>query len=184
MAIKKNTPAAPDAPDAAQTTEAAAPAKAPAKTTKPAPKATATKPAATKSAAAATPAPEPTTAPDAAPAAPSAPLEKVSRKELALAIQEKVRAAGKAVPLSIAEIMVLAYEEAVGEAMAGMKEVVLPGFGKFLPVAKEAAQKRNPSTGEQVTVPAHTAVRFKVGTKLKATANNGTAVADDEEAGE
>jgi len=168
MAIKKNTP------------EAAAPEVAPAPKATPAkavtaPKASAPKAAAAKSAPPKVAAPAPTPAPE-----PTAPVEKVSRKELALAIQEKVRAAGKAVPLSIAEIMVLAYEEAVGEAMANLKEVVLPGFGKFISTAKEAAEKRNPSTNTMVMVPAHTAVRFKVGTKLKAMANNGASVDDGE----
>lgn len=166
MAIKKNTAAAAPAP--ATEEKKTAPAK-----------------AAPAKAAPAKAAPA-KTAPAKAPAAEKAPVvaaEKVSRKDLALVIQEKVKAAGKAVPQSIAEIMVVAYEEAVAESLGEGKEVNLPGFGKFVAVPKEAAEKRNPSNGEMVLVPAHNAVRFKVGSKLKAAANGG-AEADDAEEGE
>jgi DNA-binding protein HU-beta len=95
------------------------------------------------------------------------PIGKVTRKDLAQTICNKVHAAGKVVPIKIAEIMVSAYEEAIIEAMIERLEVVLSGFGKFYPSFKEEVIRRNPSTGEKVIVPAHTAVRFKLGSKLK-----------------
>lgn len=104
---------------------------------------------------------------------------KVSRKQLALAIQEKVKAAGKAVPSSIAEIMVVAYEESVIEALASGAEVNLPGFGKFIAKDKPAGEKRNPATGEMVMVAAHKQVRFRVGAGLKKAVNGGAEAADD-----
>lgn len=169
MAIKKNTAAA-ETKEAPAKTKAAPAKSAPAKTTKAA-------------SAKASAAPEKATTPK-APAAEKVPAvlaEKVSRKDLAAVIQEKVKSAGKAVPLGIAEIMVVAYEEAVAEALAAGKEVNLPGFGKFVPVQKEEAEKRNPATGEMVTVAAHVAVRFKVGSKLKQAANGGNEAGEDEE---
>lgn len=105
---------------------------------------------------------------------------KIGRKQVAAAIAEKVKATGKAVPLSIAEIMVVAYEEVVAESLAGGVEVALPGFGKFMVKDKEAGEKRNPSNGEMVMVAAHKAVRFKVGAGLKKAVNAGAEVGGDE----
>lgn len=157
MAIEKNTakPAtkAPTKAPAKPATTAKPPVKASAKpAAKPAPAKAPTKPATTAKAAA----PE---------------SLRVSRKDLAASIVAKVKATGKAVPEAIAEIMVVAYEESVAEALAAGKEVNLPGFGKFVVTDKEEAQKRNPSNGEMVTVAAHKAPRFKVGTGLKRACN-------------
>lgn len=171
--VKKNTPAAE------------------AETKSPAQKAAATKAAAkatTAPKAAAKPAPKakPAEAPKAAPVAPKAKPAaeeqvKAGRKQLAALIQEKVKATGKAVPLAIAEVMVVAYEEAVAETLAAGVDVNLPGFGKFIVADREEAQRRNPATGEMVTVPAHKAVRFKVGTKLKKSVNGGVETEEDED---
>ncbi len=140
------------------------------------------------------PAPKVVTPPTVAPAAAQVPVPpessseeaktevgRITRKELAASIQEKLRAAGKGVPLSICEMAVVAYEEAVGESLAALKEVVLSGFGKFIPTPKPEAERRNPLNNTMVTVPAHVAVRFKVGTKLKAAANGGTVVETGDE---
>lgn len=149
MAIEKNTTA----------TAKAKPADKPAPSTKPVAKAApAPKPAAPKTA------PAPT-------AALPGLVTRISRKDLAQAITAKVKAAGKAVPHEIAEIMVVAYEETVSEALAQGLEVNLPGFGKFVAVEKPQAEKRNPSNGEMVTVPAHKAPKFKVGSGLKKACN-------------
>lgn len=164
MAIKKNSAAAAAEPEAKKT---------------PAQKAAATKAAAKAPAAKEAPKAVAKAKPEPAPEAEAA-VAKVTRKDLAAIIQEKVKAAGKAVPSSIAEIMVVAYEEAVAESLGKLAEVNLPGFGKFIPVQKEEAEKRNPATGEMVLVPAHIAVRFKVGSKLKAAANGGAEAGDDE----
>lgn len=117
-----------------------------------------------------------TLAPEAAEAAP-----KVTRKDLAKTIRDKVFATGKAVPIQIAEIMVVAYEEAIAEALMEGKEVILPGFGKWVAQSKEARERRNPATGETVMVAAHRSPKFKVGGKLKKSVNAGAEVADEDE---
>lgn len=99
--------------------------------------------------------------------------QRIGRKQLAVMIQEKIKATGKAVPLSVAEIMVVAYEEAVIDCLAAGSDVNLPGFGKFIVTDKEAGEKRNPSNGEMVMVPAHKAARFKVGAGIKKAINGG-----------
>lgn len=51
------------------------------------------------------------------------------------------------------------------------KKVALTGFMTFTAKEKEAATRRNPRTGEPVETPAHTAVTFKAGSKLKEALN-------------
>lgn len=99
-------------------------------------------------------------------------VARVTRKDIAAAIQEKVKAAGKAVPASIAEIMVVAYEEVVTEALASGAQVTLPGFGTFTAVAKDAMERPNPQKpGEKILVAAHVAPKFKAGSGLKKALN-------------
>jgi DNA-binding protein HU-beta len=104
---------------------------------------------------------------------------KVTRRDLASAIRDKVIAAGAAISPKVAEIAAVAYEEAVVEALASGAEVTLPGFGKFVSVHKDEAEKRNPATGEMVTVAAHNVPRFKAGSKFKEALNGGTTVGDE-----
>lgn len=99
-------------------------------------------------------------------------VAKVTRKDIAVQIQEKVKAAGKAVPLAIAEIMVGAYEEVVTESLASGAQVTLPGFGIFSAVAKDEQERPNPQKpGEKITVPANIAPKFKPGSGLKKALN-------------
>ncbi len=97
--------------------------------------------------------------------------KRVSRKELSVTIVAKLKEAGFGVPPSIAERMVTAYEESVGEALGRGEEVVLPGFGKFKVKLKPAGTARNPATGEQMPTLAKMVPSFKVGAKLKEAAN-------------
>lgn len=46
-------------------------------------------------------------------------------------------------------------------------EMALPGIGKLKAVAKAARAARNPATGEEVTIPARTAVKLVVAKELK-----------------
>ena len=46
-------------------------------------------------------------------------------------------------------------------------EVTLHGLGKLKPVAKPARTGRNPATGEEIEIPAKTAVKFVVAKALK-----------------
>lgn len=98
--------------------------------------------------------------------------EKIGRKEIAAAIKEKVAATGMAISQKVSEVATVAYEEVIQEALAEGKIVHLPGFGAFVPVKKAEAVKRNPSTGEDVTVPEHTVPKFKAGSKLKSALKN------------
>lgn len=157
MSIKKNATAAAVAAVAAVAPAAAAGATtAPKKTTK----VQAKPPAQAVVPATETPAPSP-----------KVPASKITRKELASAVRAKVTNAGAAISPKVAEIAIVAYEECVAEALAAGHEVNLSGFGKFVALNMAESTKRNPATGASVTVPAHKAVKFRIGGKLKAAVN-------------
>lgn len=52
-------------------------------------------------------------------------------------------------------------------ALAGGDEVTLHGLGKLKPVARPARTGRNPATGEEIDIPAKTAVKFTAAKALK-----------------
>ena len=67
-----------------------------------------------------------------------------------------------------------ALEAMLNGVVKGLKEekkVALTGFMTFTAKEKEAATRRNPRTGEPVETPAHVAVTFKAGAKLKEALN-------------
>ena len=52
-------------------------------------------------------------------------------------------------------------------------EFVLPGFGKLVRSQRRAREGRNPATGETISIPAKTVVKFRVGKALKVSALGG-----------
>src|ERR687895_200923 len=48
-------------------------------------------------------------------------------------------------------------------------EFVLPGFGKLVKAERKAREGRNPATGETITIPAKTTLKFRVGKSMKDT---------------
>ena len=64
-----------------------------------------------------------------------------------------------------------AFCSAVTAAMEKGDEVKLPGFGSFDTQDRGERQGRNLRTGEPITIAASKAVRFSVGSKLKAAVN-------------
>jgi nucleoid DNA-binding protein len=199
MAISKNSAAAADkevpapvkAAAAKTVAKDAAPKAAPAKTAavkapaKPAAKAETkadAKPAAEKKVAA--PKAE---KPAPAPKADTAPVEieveaavKMSRHDVAEAIQAKVRASGKAIPLNLTEDVIGFYEEVISESLGARKEVNLPGFGKFVSVHRAGGERPNPKKpGEKVQVAAHYAPKFKPGAALKKAMNGGADLGEE-----
>jgi DNA-binding protein HU-beta len=68
------------------------------------------------------------------------------------------------------------YSTIMSEMMAGLrkgKRMTLSGFGSFRVVRCRQRAGRNPRTGENLRVPEHNAVKFKVGKRLAWTLNNG-----------
>lgn len=98
-------------------------------------------------------------------------ISRAGRRELAAHIRESVAATGGAISEKMADVVVVAYEEAIASCLAAGTEVVLPGFGKFVTTFREARQGHNPQTGEAVQIAARVVPAFKAGTKLKALVN-------------
>lgn len=70
------------------------------------------------------------------------------------------------------EIAISAVLDSITNALAKEEKVVLVGFGTF-EVRKRAARKgRNPSTKEEIKIPASKAPVFKAGKGLKDKVNN------------
>lgn len=99
-------------------------------------------------------------------------IVKVSRKELSGNIREKIMAANAAISAKVAEMVVIAFEESVIEALMEGKQVALLGFGTFLAVEKQEVVRTNPQDPQQkITIPAHVAPRFKPGKQFKVALN-------------
>jgi len=60
---------------------------------------------------------------------------------------------------------------AIVETVATDKEVVLVGFGKFAPRQSAARKGRNPSTGEEIDIPASRGMRFAPGKPVREVLN-------------
>ena len=59
-----------------------------------------------------------------------------------------------------------AFLGTVEEVLNEGEEVNFIGWGKFEVVARAERKGRNPKTGEEITIPAKKAVKFKAGKKL------------------
>ncbi|NPA42698.1 MAG: HU family DNA-binding protein [Chlorobi bacterium] len=55
----------------------------------------------------------------------------------------------------------------VTETLKKGGKVTLIGFGTFSTVTRKAREGRNPATGEKITIPAKTVVKFKPGSNLE-----------------
>lgn len=74
-------------------------------------------------------------------------------------------------PKAKAGEVVDAVFEAIESALKKQQEVRLVGFGTFSTSTRKAGTGRNPRTGEEITIPASTTVRFKAGKGLKDAVN-------------
>lgn len=66
-----------------------------------------------------------------------------------------------------AERKAKAFLETVEEALAKGEEVSFVGWGKWEVVEKAERVGRNPKTGEEITIPARKAIKFKAGKSLE-----------------
>ena len=66
-----------------------------------------------------------------------------------------------------AEKSLSALGEAVRAALAKGEKVVLPGIGTLCCAQRRARTGRNPRTGEEIHIPAKTAVKFSPATAMK-----------------
>jgi DNA-binding protein HU-beta len=59
-----------------------------------------------------------------------------------------------------------AFIEATGEALKAGDRVALVGFGSFSVARRNARTGRNPQTGQEITIPEKSVVKFKPGSEL------------------
>lgn len=57
--------------------------------------------------------------------------------------------------------------DTIAKTLSKGEEVVITGFGTFSAKKRAARQGVNPKTGEKITIPAMTVVKFKAGKSLK-----------------
>ena len=73
-------------------------------------------------------------------------------------------------PKSTVNTVVSATIDAIADALRNGEEVKLPGLGTFKPKPVAERTRRNPATGESVTVPAHTKIVFRPAAGLRGAA--------------
>lgn len=61
--------------------------------------------------------------------------------------------------------------DSIGESLTGGDKVTLIGFGTFSVSKREERQGRNPQTGQTITIPAKSSVKFKAGKELTESVN-------------
>lgn len=71
---------------------------------------------------------------------------------------------------STVNAVVSATIDAIADALRNGEEVKLPGLGTLKPKPVAERTRRNPATGEPMTVPAHTEVGFKPAAGLRGAA--------------
>ena len=91
----------------------------------------------------------------------------MTKKDLIIHLQDQFDFTKK----DIEEIINHAFG-AIHHSLVRGDEVSIAGFGKFLVVDRQARKGRNPSTGEEIDIPASKAVRFKVSKTLKDAVNS------------
>ena len=70
-----------------------------------------------------------------------------------------------------AERKMKAFLETVETALIQGEEVIFTGWGKWEVVEKAERVGRNPKTGEEITIPARKAIKFKAGKALEEKVN-------------
>ncbi len=86
----------------------------------------------------------------------------MNKTELVAAIADKAEISKKDVEASLK-----AFTDVVAEELKKGEKIQLVGFGTFEVSERAARTGRNPQTGEEMTIPASRAPKFKAGKALK-----------------
>jgi DNA-binding protein HU-beta len=89
-------------------------------------------------------------------------MAKMTKSETLNALAEATGLSKKEVASFLDEMVNLAYKEVVGSG-----EFLIPGIGKLVKVDRKARMGRNPATGETISIPAKTVVKFRVAKAAK-----------------
>ena len=86
----------------------------------------------------------------------------MTKSQLLNAMAEATGMSKKEVVNFLEQLVEMAYKEV---KTAG--EFVIPGIGKLVKVDRKARMGRNPATGEEISIPAKTVVKFRVAKAAK-----------------
>jgi len=89
-------------------------------------------------------------------------MAKLTKSQILAALSESTGMGKKEVGEFLDKIAELAYSEVKTNG-----EFVLPGFGKLVKVNRKARMGRNPATGESISIPAKTVVKFRLAKAAK-----------------
>ncbi len=89
-------------------------------------------------------------------------MAKMTKAQMLDALATKTNMSKKDVGMLLDSMVELAYKEVKGSG-----EFVIPGIGKLVKVNRKERQGRNPATGETITIPAKTVVKFRVAKAAK-----------------
>jgi DNA-binding protein HU-beta len=89
-------------------------------------------------------------------------MAKMTKNQILAALAEKNDMKKNEVSDFFDKLAELAYEEVRTNG-----EFVLPGFGKLVKADRKARMGRNPATGEEISIPAKTVVKFRLAKAAK-----------------
>lgn len=89
-------------------------------------------------------------------------MAKMTKSQLVAKMSETAGMSKKEVGAFLDELAKLAYKEVKKEG-----EFIIPGFGKLVKMSRKARMGRNPSTGEEIKIPAKTVVKFRIAKAAK-----------------
>ena len=89
-------------------------------------------------------------------------MAKMTKTQMMATLAEKTGLSKKDVTSVMDELAGLAYDEVRKEG-----EFMVPGFGKLVKVNRKERKGRNPATGEEITIPAKTVVKFRLSKAAK-----------------
>lgn len=87
-----------------------------------------------------------------------------SREDLIKKMAEKINITQKSAREALG-----AFEEVMVETISNGDGIIIKGLGRFLVKERGERKGRNPKTGEEVAIPAHKALTFKVAPSIKET---------------
>lgn len=103
-----------------------------------------------------------TKAPKAASKGAAAPKKKMSQSEIIAHFSDRFEMKKPQVKEMFEELAQLAQREVQTNG-----EFTVPGFGKMVLSERSAREGRNPATGETITIPAKTTLKFRLGKAMK-----------------
>ena len=89
-------------------------------------------------------------------------MAKMTKSQALAALAEKTGTSKKDAGLMVEALVALAYSEVKKNG-----EFTIPGVGKLVKVHRKERMGRNPATGESISIPARTVVKFRVAKATK-----------------